>query len=138
MSARSPGLRPPPPPGSDPFELRIYERRENSDGDSRVVAKVELGLKPDAPTASADATASLRPVVVLDDNRRREKAERVPLASLRVNGKPREPENGFDVPLTLVKGAHSVIEIRSEAFHRDLYASLDVGIQLREHPAAES
>ena len=137
MSGRHSGPPRPPPVGNDPFEMQIDERRENDSNVSRVAATVKLGLKPDAPNPTETAVASLRPVRLLDDNRRREKSESVPLASVRVDGEAREPENGFDLPLTLAKDSRVVIEMRSEAFARELYASLDVGLELRDPPAAD-
>ncbi len=127
MSAAGPV--PVPASRGDPFEVRIHERRVNGAAHSRLNAAVEVGLKQDAPVDSTRAVMSLYPAVVLDDALRRDPSERLPLASVTVNGTDVKVD-GFDVSLVIFKAQTTVVEVESACFERELYASLDVRIHV--------
>ncbi len=132
MSAR--GLGPPQRPQSveDPFQLRIHEGRMNSATNSRVTANIEIKLRDDAPIDNAIAFMSLRPTVVLDDNKRRDLSERRRLSCLTVNGSDVDIEDDSDIRLSISKKDFVTIRAESECFDRDLYADLEVSVRIPE------
>ena len=133
MSGRGRGGPPRPPTGRDPFEIRIREGRRDSRRDSRVTARIEVGLKAAAPMDMATAIVSLTPTVVLDDNLRREQSERIGLSWVKVGGRRAKVENDYDVRVEISKTADVVVEVHTEKFDRDLYASLDVAVHIPDH-----
>ena len=126
MSGRGLGQQPPPPRGADPFELRIRDGRTNSRNKSRVTANVEIKLKDDANIDSADVIVTLSPAIVIDDDRRRDPAERLDLSSVRVDGRRVDVVDDYDLRINIKKNRPVVIEAQSGDFDRDLYACLDV------------
>ena len=103
MSARILGPSRQPSSVGDPFEMRIREGRRNRTIDSRVVANIRIRLRDDAPFDDALALMSLRPTVVLDDNKRRESSERLQLISATVDGRKISPGDGADICLAHLK-----------------------------------
>ncbi len=79
---------------------------------------------------SVDAVVSLKPSVVIDDNRQRYASERLELSSVKIGGKKARVENGFDVGAGIVKSKSLVVDAESEWFDRDLYAALDVEVRV--------
>ena len=139
MSARKLGLPPPPISHRDPFEIRNQEGRQNVDAESIATARVGIKLKEDALTESIPARVSIVPVVVLDDNMRRDGSGRIAVVSLRVDGEDVDPAVNTDgVDLVIRKDCERVLDVTSESFNRDYYASLDVVVADRsDQPLAD-
>lgn len=132
MSSKGLGIRTPPRIGKDPFEIRIHETRRDIGVESAIVAKVEVKLKDDAPLAQIAARLSLQPVVLLDDNERREQAEHLGLASVSIGGVPGIVSNDSRVDLQLTKDNMVVVEVESNPYERGSSAELEVSVELIE------
>ena len=134
MSAKRLDRPPPPPALPDPFEIRIREERTEVGAESVATASVGIKLKGDALAESVPARVSVVPAVVLDDNKRREKSGRISLASFRVDAEDVDlavrsdrTDAGTDgVDLVVRKDREVVVDVTSEPFNKDYYASLDV------------
>ncbi len=137
MSAEKLGRPPPPPVLPDPFEIRIREGRQSVGSESVATARVGIKLKEDASAERVLARVSVVPAVVLDDNRRRDGSGRIPLASFRVDGEEADlASDGVDthadgVDLVVWKDREIVVDVTSESFNSDYYASLDVVVAAR-------
>ena len=123
---------PNPRPSRDPFRVRIREGRTNTATKSAVTAEIEVGLKDDAPFDHAVVVMSLRPTIVLDDNKQRYSSERLGLSSITVDGEEVGIDGSPDFSLSIAKASPVSVEARSEGFDRDLYADLEVSIVLPE------
>ena len=134
MSAQGLGRKKPPPNNEDPFRIRIHEGRQNTKSGSKVTARIEVTLKDDASVDDGIATIDLRPIVLIDDNRRREPSERLTWTSIRKNGVPAGPQNGSPILMRVSKEKWSLLEAESEPFDRDLYADLEVSVHMVKQP----
>ena len=135
MSAR--GFGPPHPPRhmQDPFEIRIYEGRDNTVTDSAVTAnKIFIKLRDTSPIDTATALVSLRPSLVLDDNKRRYSSERLGLSRVSINGDEINCNGDSDIHLQISKINTATIVAESQRFDRDLYADLEVFVRIPETP----
>jgi hypothetical protein len=115
-----------PKPARDPFRVRIDEKRTNTATTSTVAAQVQVWLRQDAPVEEAVARMSIRPTIVLDDNKQRSSSERLNLASVTIDGHRVD----HDSPIDLVVSKNTIVsvEVESERFDRDLYADLEVSL----------
>ena len=134
MSANGLGRRQPPKSTEDPFEMRINEGRTNAEGTSKVTAKLTIKLRDDAPMENATALVSIRPSVVLDDNRRRDSSERLELAHVFVNDSEVRFDNDSEVMVHISKSSTAAVAAESESFDRDLYADLEVSVRIPDAP----
>ena len=134
MSGRVNGIHPPPPPAPDVFQLRIDERRNNGPTGSTVAAAVEIKLKDQASFEEADAVVSIRPTVLLDDDLRREKSERLKLATVKVDGVKIDSVDETGVPARISKAKTITVEVESESFGREMSAELEVAVSLAGGP----
>ena len=134
MSAR--GLGPPRPPGptEDPFEMRIYEGRTNTEMESKVTARIAIKLRDDAPMENAAALLSLRPTVVLDDNKRRDSSERLSLAHVSVDDEEIRFDDDSEVIIQISKSVGVTVAAESKCFDRDLYADLEITVRIPDGP----
>ena len=142
MSAKGLGPTPTPGPVDDPFEIRINEGRTNSQGKSKVTVSTLVRLRQDAPIASGTVLVSIRPSVVLDDNKRRESSERLNLARILVDDEEIEFNGDPQVEIFISKSSFVSIAAESESFDRDLYADLEILVSMSEttedHPPEKS
>ena len=125
---------PPPPPGhasANPFNLRIREGRENLDGQSRVTARIAIGLSESAPADAAEVVVSVEPYMVMDDDMKKDSSGVIALDSARVDGVEVDIRGGGDLYVTLAKDETVGVEIESARFDRDQYAGLDVEVGLK-------
>ena len=130
MSSRGLGASPPPPPVQDPFQLRIREGRTNTPTGSTVTATVDIMLRDDAPVNEMDVLLYVRPMVVLDDNLRRDSSERLKLASAAVDGAEVEPDKDSAIQAHISKSRTVIVTTESEPFDRDMYADLEVQVRM--------
>ena len=130
MSSR--GLGPPRPPGAteDPFEMRIYEGRTNTEMKSRVTARLLIRLRDAAALDEATAVVSFHPTVVLDDNKRRDSSERLGLAHVSVDDAEVSFDEDSEVTIPISKTNNVTVVAESESFDRDLYADLEVSVHI--------
>ena len=135
MPARGLGPQRPKPAG-DPFRIRINERRTNTAASSTVSARIQVGLRQDAPVDKAVARMSLRPTIVLDDNRQRSSSERLDLSSVTIDG--RSVDHGSPIDLAVSKSTMVSVEAESERFDRDLYADLEVSLVLTANESPDT
>ena len=117
-----------PKPGRDPFQVRIDDGRTNTATASTVTARIRVGLRQDAPVETAAARMSVRPTIVLDDNKQRASSERLDLASVTIDGESVDHDSPID--LTVSKNTMVLVETESKTFARDLYADLEVSVVL--------
>ena len=117
-----------PKPARDPFRVRIDEKRTNTATTSTVAAQVQVWLRQDAPVEEAVARMSIRPTIVLDDNKQRSSSERLDLASVTIDGHRVDHDSPIDVVVS--KNTIVSVEVESERFDRDLYADLEVSLVL--------
>ena len=108
MSVRIFGRPLQPSPIEDPFQIRIHDGRRNTAAHSTVTAKIEIKLRDDAPVDDGVAFMSLRPTVVLDDNRRRDASERRRLSSITVDGNKVNIDDDSDLLLNVSKSKEVV------------------------------
>ena len=127
MPAKGLGVTRPEPAG-DPFKIRINEGRTNAATTSTVTAQIEIGLRDNAPLDNAVAHMSLRPTIVLDDNKQRTQSDHLDLISVIVDGD--EVDRSPPITLEISKEKTVSVEVESEAFDRDLYADLEVSVVL--------
>ena len=121
--------KPPPPKSKDPFQLRINERRVNTNGSSQVVATVIVSLNEDSPVDELDAVVNIRPTVVMDDNRTRSKSEDLELSLIKVDNQPSPSVKGNDVSVHISKSTLKTIVAESQKFDRDLEVDLTVSVR---------
>ena len=137
ISTRTLSPPPPPPAHSDPFEVRIRERRANGATESTVAATIRLGLREDAPMEAVEASVLIIAAVVMDDSMRRERSGRIALASMTVDG-----ENAGAVVskgranVVVRKDEEIVIEVESSPFNREYYAHLNVVVETQPDGSA--
>ena len=125
---------PPPPPQpttANPFNLRIREGRENSDGHSRVMASIEISLSENAPTEEAEIVVSVEPYMVMDDDMKKDASGVIALESVHVDGVEANIRGGSDIHVTVAKDKTVDIQIESARFDRDQYAGLEVEVDLK-------
>ena len=123
-----------PPPAPDVFQVRIDEKRRNASTGSTVVATVEVKLRDEAGFDEADAFVSIRPTVLLDDDLRREKSERLKLATVMVDGVKIDSVDETGVAARISKNRAITVEAESEHFGREMSAELEVAVSLAEEP----
>ena len=130
------GLGTPRRPGTtnDPFEIRIYEGRVNAESESKITTTLSIRLREDAAMNDATALVSIKPTVVLDDNRRRDSSERLKLAHASVDDLQVSLTNGADISTGISKHYATTVKAESESFHRDLYADLEVSVRIPDAP----
>lgn len=121
--------KPPPPKPKDPFQLRINERRVNTNGSSQVVATVTISLSEDSPVDELDAVVNIRPTVVMDDNRTRSKSEDLDLSLIKVDNQPPPSVNGNDVSVHISKSTLKTVVAESQKFDRDMEVDLTVSVR---------
>ena len=126
MSGTGLGSRPHPTPSSDPFEVRIHDRRVNYPEHSTMEATIEVSLKQDSEVDNTRASMSIYPSLVIDDNMRRAWSERLSLEHVTVDGKTVNSRDGSDIHVHLQKQRAAIVRAKSVDFDRDLYASLDI------------
>ena len=128
------GLGPPnqPRPMEDPLQMRIQEGRTDTATESKVSSKIEIKLRDDAQMGTATTLLSIRPTVVLDDNKRRDPSERLKLASVMVDGDEVDFDDDSGIPLNISKGNAVTVEVETERFDRDLYVDLEVTVRVPE------
>ena len=129
MSARIPSRSSGPHGDPDHFALEIVESRDNEVTRSRVTATVKAKLRDDAPQDTQEATLSIYPIITLDDDRRREKSERLELVHATLDNDLVSIEQGHSVALTLSKSSTTEVTVESAWFDRALYASIDVQME---------
>ena len=93
-----------------------------------MAAQVQVWLRQDAPVEEAVARMSIRPTIVLDDNKQRSSSERLDLASVTIDGHRVDHDSPIDVVVS--KNTIVSVEVESERFGRDLYADLEVSLVL--------
>ena len=126
------GDRIPPSPVPDVFQLRIDEKRKNRSAGSTVIATVEVKLRNEATFEEADALVSIRPTILLDDDLRREKSERLKLESVMVDGVKNDPVGETGVSVRISKNKTVTVVAASEFFDREMSAELEVSVSLPE------
>lgn len=126
MSSRGLGARPRPIRARDPFAIRISDRRINSADHSTMEANISVSLREDSELDGVKAVMSVHPSIVIDDNMRRERSERLALNCVTLDGAKVEFSRDYEFHLDLFKDRAAVVEAKSERFDRELYASLDV------------
>ena len=126
------GLGPPRPPGptEDPFEMRIDEGRTNTERESKVTAKLSIRLREDAAMDDVAAVVSLRPTVVLDDNKRRDSSERLRVVHASVDDVEVNVDDDSEVTIRISKTHAVTVAAESECFDRDLFADLEVSVSI--------
>ena len=134
MSGKLGGGAIPPSPVPDVFSVRIDEKRRNAPTGSTVVATVEVKLREEAGFDEADALVSIRPRVLLDDDLRREKSERLKLVTVMGDGVEVDPVDETSVTARISKNKAITVEAESEHFGREMSAELEVAVSLVEEP----
>ena len=132
MSGKGLGPPNPPRPKEDPLHMRIQESRTDTATESTVSSKIEIKLRDDAQMGTATTLLSIRPTVVLDDNKRRDPSERLKLASVLVDGDEVAVDDDSGIPLNISKGNAVKVEAETERFDRDLYVDLEVTVRVPE------
>ena len=132
MSTPNAGPIPPPPTaGTNPFNLRIREGRENLDGHSKITANIEIGLSENAPSETAEVVVSVEPYMVMDDDMRKDASGIINLESVRVDGLSAKTIGNNAVHVTVTKTKVVDVNIESVRFPRDQYAGLDVEVDMQ-------
>ena len=125
------GPRPVPPPSPRPFNIRMDERRANEGQYARIVTKSEVILNERAKTNSVKAAISVGPYLLMDDDLKRDRDDPIANAKVLINGEVQSStENPFTVELS--SEAPVVIETTSEQFERELYASVEIDVNIIE------
>ena len=138
MSGKLAGHPPPPTPWPDVFQVRIDEKRANGSTGSTVVAAVVIKLRETSTFQEADALVSIRPTVLLDDDLRREKSERLKLATVKVDGVKIDSVTEKGIPARISKVKAVTVDIESEAFGREMSAELEVAVSLAGAPGSHT
>ena len=128
----STGPRPIPIPSPRPFDLRMDDIRRVNDGEyARVTAKAEITLNDRAEDDHLNATVSITPYLLMDDDLKRDRDGLLANTQAMVNGEPlSSASNPISVELSSVTPV--VIETTSEPFDRELYASVEIDIDIPE------
>ena len=134
MSGSLGGDRLPPPHVPDMFQVRIDEKRRNTSTGSTVAATVEVKLREDADFNEADSFVSIRSTVLLDDDLRRERSERLNLVTVMVDGVSVNSVDETRVVAHISKNKVTTVEVESELFGREMSAELEVEVSLAEEP----
>ena len=134
MSGKLGGDPTPPSPVRDVFQVRIDEKRRNAPTGSTVVATVEVKLREDADFNEADSFVSVRLTVLLDDDLRRERSERLKLETVMVDGVKVDSFDETRVAAHISKDKATTVETESELFGREMSAELEVEVSLAEQP----
>ena len=124
-------ISPPPPPGANPFNLRIQEGRENSEENSKITASIAIGLSEYAPSETAEIAVSVEPYMVMDDDMKKDTSGIIPLESAHVDGIEINLRGNNGIDVTVVKNKMVNVEIESTSFARDQYAGLDVQVDMK-------
>ena len=130
MNGKGLGPPPPPPPGQDPFQVRIHEGRTNTENGSTITVKVEAKLRDDARMDDAVALMSLRPLAVMDDDKKRDSSSLLGLAWVTVDGEEITQDGVSPFRLNVSKQQTATVEAESNVFHRDIYADLEVVLRI--------
>lgn len=129
LSGSGPRLIPQPSPR--PFNLRLDEKRVNEGQNSRIVTKTEIILNEKANAKSANATVSIRPYMLMDDDLKRDRDAPIANDQVLIDGKARSlTDNPFKIVLSSEKPV--VIETTSDLFERELYASVEIDVEILE------
>ena len=126
-----------PSPMKDVFQVRIDEKRRNAPGGSSVVATVGVKLRDEAGFDEADALVSITPTVLLDDDFRRERSERLQLVTVKVDGLDVDPIDQTAIAARISKSNWTTLEAKSEHFDREMSAELEVAVSFAEQPAVD-
>ena len=118
--------------------MHIDEKRRNASAGSSVVATVEVRLKEEAGFDEADAIVSIIPTVLLDDDFRRDRSERLKLMTVMVDGLEVDPIDQTGIPTRISKGNWITVEAESEHFDREMSAELEVAVTLTEEPSGNA
>ena len=132
------GRRPPPPrPTPRPFDFGADGHRREIIGDqARIVARAELTLNERSDAESAEADVTFTPVILLDDDKRRDPDGYLSIDSASVNDQNVDVDAGNTIRVKPSRQSMTVVQARTEKFARELYASVDVSVNLIE-PAQE-
>lgn len=128
----------PPTHVKDVFQVHIDEKRRNASAGSSVVATVEVRLKEEAGFDEADAIVSIIPTVLLDDDFRRDRSERLKLLTVMVDGLEVDPIDQTGIATRISKGNWITVEAESEHFDREMSAELEVAVSLTEEPGGNT
>ena len=124
-------VSPPPPPGTNPFNLRIREGRENFDEHSKITASIEIGLSQNAPAETARVVVSVEPYMVMDDDMKKDSSGIIALASAHVDGIEAKVRGNNLIDVAVAKNKMADIKIESAKLARDQYAGLDVQVDMK-------
>ena len=107
------------------------ERRINEGEYARIVTKSEVILNERAQADSIDASVSIRPYLLMDDDLKRDRNDPIPNTEVLVDGAARaSADNPFTVELS--SEIPVIIETTSEQFERELYASVEIDVNILE------
>ena len=138
MSGSLGTVRLPPSPVKDVFQMHIDEKRRNGSAGSSVVATVEVKLKEEASFDEADAVVSIIPTVLLDDDFRRDRSERLKLMTVMVDGLEVDPVDQTGIAARISKNNWITVKAESEHFDREMSAELEVAVSLAEEPSGNT
>ncbi|MCY4651818.1 MAG: hypothetical protein OXC95_01495 [Dehalococcoidia bacterium] len=126
-----PGNRPVPRPSPRPFNLRMDERRVNEGQYAHIVTRSEVILNERAKTNSINAAVSIRPYLLMDDDLKRDRDDPIANVEVLINGKAgSSTDNPFIVELS--SETPVIVETTSEQFERELYASVEIDVNILE------
>ena len=125
------GPRPVPKRSPRPFNIRMDEERINEGQYDRIVTRAEVVLNERAKTDRIDASVSIRPYLLMDDDLKRDQDDPISNSKVLIDGEIRSsPDNPFTVELS--SQTPVVIETTSEQFERELYASVEIDVEIHE------
>ena len=125
------GPRPIPQSPPRPFNLRMDEQRLNEGEYARVTTKSEIVLNERAEFDNAAASVSITPYLLMDDDLKRDRDGSLVNTQVIVNGEPLSSVvNPINVKLSSETPA--IIETISEPFERELYASVEINVEIPE------
>ena len=129
LSGSGPRLIPQPSPR--PFNLRMDEKRVNEGQHSRIVTKTEIILNERAKAKNANAAFSLKPYLLMDDDLKRDMDAPLSNGQVLIDGEAQSSTNNpFIVELS--SETPVVIETTSDRFERELYASVEISVEILE------
>ncbi|MXY22111.1 MAG: hypothetical protein F4Y49_12365 [Dehalococcoidia bacterium] len=125
------GRRTVPRSSPRPFNLRMDERRMNEGQYARIFTRSEVILNERAKADSMDAEVSIRPYLLMDDDLKRDRDDPISNVEVLINGKAESStDNPFSVELS--SKAPIIVETTSEQFERELYASVEIDVNIIE------
>lgn len=131
-----PGSRPTPSPSPRPFNIRMDERRLNNGQYAQVVTKSEIILNEKAETDSVRAEVSITPWLLMDDDLKRDRDDPLTNDEAIVDGEA-VPSTANPIIVELSSKAPVVIETTSQRFDRELYAGVDIDVNILESDDGE-